>query len=115
MPVPRKLRDPKPGEPLGYGQGSLSWDTERPGVMVLRYLHDGKRYAERGRSWAEVDGKRQARLARLAEMADPYRHAVRQAAQAKLDAMDLFDLEDFLGIGEMTSKDRATFLGLDRP
>lgn len=63
----RQLRDPRPGESLGYGQGSLSWDKARPGVMVLKYTHDGRRYAERGRSWTEVDGKRAERLAGLAE------------------------------------------------
>lgn len=64
----RKLADPKPGDSLGYGQGSLSWDKARPGVMVLKYQGpDGKRYAERGRSWSEVDGKRSARLAALVE------------------------------------------------
>jgi integrase len=34
--------------------------------MVLKYAHEGRRYTERGRSWAEVDGKRQDRLAALA-------------------------------------------------
>jgi integrase len=63
----RRLRDPEPGEPLGYGQGSLSWDKARPGVMVLKYAHDGRRYTERGRSWAEVDGKRQERVAALVD------------------------------------------------